>query len=69
MGMKLRMPEYIEGSEAWTRFRGAMKKALSVPHSEIQRRIEEQRKLSEANPNRRGPKRKIKPSVSPEPSA
>jgi hypothetical protein len=54
----------IEGPEAWTRFREAMKKALAVPHTEIQHRIAEQRKLSEVNPNRRGPKRKVKPSAS-----
>jgi hypothetical protein len=29
----------VEGSEAWARFQGAMKKVLAVPHAEIQRRI------------------------------
>jgi hypothetical protein len=51
-------PEYVEGPEAWRRFEGAMKRVLAVPHSEIQRRIEAERKRSAANPNRRGPKPK-----------
>jgi hypothetical protein len=56
-------PEYIEGAEAFTRFRGAMRKVLSVPHAEIQRRIEAARKASATNPVKRGPKRKINPSA------
>jgi len=51
-------PEYVEGREAWTRFDGAMKTVLSVPHAEIQRRIEKARAEAERNPNKRGPKRK-----------
>jgi hypothetical protein len=47
-----------EGTEAWTRFETAMKKVLSVPHSEIKLKIEEHRKESALNPNRRGPKPK-----------
>ena len=53
-------PEYVEGKEAWTRFEGAMKKVLAVPHSEIQRRVEEHRREAAKNPNRRGPKPKHK---------
>lgn len=34
----------IEGPQAFQRFESAMKKVLAVPHSEIQRRIEEHRK-------------------------
>jgi hypothetical protein len=56
--------EMIEGPQAWTRFQGAMKKILSVPHSEIKQRIEEQRAEAAKKPNRRGPKRKVKPSAS-----
>jgi hypothetical protein len=56
-------PEYIEGTEAAERFHSAMRKVLAVPHSEIVRRIEVERKQSAANPHRRGPKPKVKPSV------
>jgi hypothetical protein len=55
-----REPEYVEGEEAWTRFEGAMKKVLAVPHSEIQRRVEEHRREAAKNPNKRGPKPKHK---------
>ena len=37
---------------------------MKVPHSEIMRREAEYKKQSLANPNRRGPKRKVKPSAS-----
>lgn len=53
-----REPEYVEGPEAQQRFEKAMRKVLSVPHSEIQRRIEAERKASAANPRKRGPKPK-----------
>jgi hypothetical protein len=55
--MKLQM-EMVEGPEAWKRFERTMKGVLAVPHSEIQRRIEEHRKEAASNPNRRGPKKK-----------
>jgi hypothetical protein len=51
-----REPEYVEGPEAWERFQSAMKGVLAVPHVEIQRRIEQDRKEAARNPNRRGPK-------------
>jgi len=57
-----RQMEMVEGPEAWKRFEGVMKNVLAVPHSEVQRRIEEHRKEAASNPNRRGPKRKAKPS-------
>ena len=55
----------IEGPEAWTRFQAGMKKVLAVPNSEIKRRIEEHKTEIAKNPNRRGPKPKVKPSASP----
>jgi hypothetical protein len=58
--MKSHKPEYVEGPEAWTRFQAAMKKVVSVPHAEIQRRIEEHREQAAKNPNKRGPKTKTK---------
>ena len=53
--------EMVEGPEAWKRFEETMKNVLAVPHSEIQKRIEERRRESANNPNRRGPKRAAKP--------
>jgi hypothetical protein len=53
-------PEYVEGPQAFTRFQNAMRKVLVVPHAELQRRIEVERKASAANPVKRGPKRKDK---------
>jgi hypothetical protein len=56
-----RQIEMVEGPEAWKRFEGVMKSVLAVPHSEIKKRIEEQREEAASNPNRRAPKRKVKP--------
>ena len=42
---------------------------LSVPRAEILRREAEYKKQAEANPNKRGPKRKVKPSASPDSAA
>jgi hypothetical protein len=52
--------EMIEGPEAFTRFRNAMKAILSVPHSAIQIEIERHRAEAAKNPNKRGPKPKRK---------
>ncbi len=49
-------PEYVEGTEAFTRFRGAMQKVLTVSADEITRRIEVERKTNAANPVKRGSK-------------
>ena len=54
----------MEGPEAALRFDTLVRKLLSVPHKEIIRREAEYKRQSEANPNRRGPKRKVKPSAS-----
>lgn len=57
--MKPHTTEMIEGPEAFKNFENVMRKALSVPHSVLQQRIEEHRAESAKNPNRRGPKTKI----------
>lgn len=57
-------PETIEGPEATARFDALVRHVLSVPHNEIMRREAEYKRQSELNPNRRGPKRKVKPSAS-----
>jgi hypothetical protein len=62
------MPECIEGPEALRRFDEGVKQILAVPHSTIARRERAYRKQVEANPHRRGPKRKVKPSASPCPA-
>ena len=58
--MKDHHPEPIEGPEAFTRFDTLVRKVLSVPHEEIMRREAEYKKQSLENPNRRGPKPKVK---------
>jgi hypothetical protein len=58
------LPECIEGPEAFQRFDEAMREILSVPHSLLAWRERAYRKKVDANPNRRGPKRKVKPSAS-----
>jgi hypothetical protein len=59
-----RKTEYVEGPEASALFDALVRKVLSVPHAEIMRREAEYQKQSQANPHRRGPKRKVKPSAS-----
>jgi len=51
----------IEGPEALKRFEDAMRTVVKVPRATIQKKLEEHRKAVDANPNRRGPKRKVKP--------
>ena len=65
--MKPKPADLIEGPEAIDRFKGAMKKIISVPHSEIVRREEEYKRQSNLNPRKRGPKPKRK-SASPDPA-
>ncbi len=55
---------YNEGPEAFTAFDNAMGLILSVPREEMLLREAEYKRQSEANPNRRGPKRKLKSSAS-----
>jgi hypothetical protein len=56
------LPEYIEGSEAFRRFDEGIKQILSVPHATLVRRERVYKKRSLANPHRRGPKPKRKPT-------
>ena len=52
------LPECHEGSDAFERFEATMSALLAVPKSLILRRQRAYRKKVDANPNRRGPKRK-----------
>lgn len=45
-------------SEEFDRFTALVDQVLSVPHSEIEKRQEEYQRQQEANPTRRGPKKK-----------
>jgi hypothetical protein len=44
-------------------FDGLVNQVLSVSHGEIKRREAEYRKRADANPRKRGPKRKLKPTA------
>ena len=63
------LPECIEGPEAFRQFDAGVRRILSVPRSIIERRERAYRKKVDTNPNRRGPKRKVNPSASPDPAA
>lgn len=56
------MRDMYEGKEAFDRFDGLMKQVITVPHAEIKRRVDEERKKAALNPKRRGPKPKRKPA-------
>lgn len=45
-------------SEEFTRFTAVVDTLLSVPKAELKRREEEYRQKADANPRKRGPKRK-----------
>jgi hypothetical protein len=55
---KPRTPEYIEGPEAFRRFDAMMAALIAVPKAVVEKREKVYRAQVEANPNRRGPKRK-----------
>ena len=55
--------ESVDGPETMVRLDAVVRKVLSVSHEEIMRREAEYRLQSIANPNRRGPKPKLKSSV------
>lgn len=54
----MKVPDMVEGPEAFRRFRDATKAILAVPHSEIKKRMEAHREEAAKNPKKRGPKRK-----------
>ncbi len=54
-----------EDPKAFSRFKRVMKAVVKVPHSVIQERVEEHRRQSAENPNRRGPKPNSKYDSSP----
>ena len=64
--VKQHTSEMHEGPAAFKRFDDAVKAIFSVTREEMARREEEYRKQAEANPQKRGPKRKTKPSASPD---
>ena len=49
-----------KGNPEFEKFTALVDKVLSVPRSEMERRLAEYKKQSAENPNRRGPKRKVK---------
>jgi hypothetical protein len=57
------LPDCHEGPEAFERFDAVMSSLLEVPKSLILRRQRAYRKKVDANPNRRGPKRKSEQAV------
>jgi hypothetical protein len=58
MDEEISLPDCHEGQEAYDRFDATMGALLMVPKSLIVRRQKAYRKKVDANPNRRGPKRK-----------
>ena len=65
--LELELPDCHEGPEAFERFDNTMSALLAVPKKLIVRRQKAYRKKVDANPNRRGPKRKS--DLTPEPPA
>ncbi len=57
------MKSMEEKAKPAKRFASLVERLLSVPREEMQRREAEYKRQSEANPHRRGPKRKVKPSA------
>jgi hypothetical protein len=53
----------MKHSAEYDAFTALVDRALSVSHEEIKRREAEYRRRADANPRKRGPKRKVKPSA------
>lgn len=62
------MPTKKPASSEYENFTRMVDNLLSVPKAEIQRREAEYRKKADANPRKRGPKRKVKPAASHDPA-
>jgi hypothetical protein len=56
----------MKHSAEYEAFTSAVEHLMSIPKTEILRRETEYKKQADLNPRKRGPKRKVKPSVSPE---
>jgi hypothetical protein len=59
----------MDSSKEFSAFSSLVGRVIVVPKSEILHREEEYEKQAKLNPKRRGPKRKIKPSASPDSAA
>jgi hypothetical protein len=59
----------VRHSNEFNAFDKLVGKVLTVSREEMQRREAEYKKQSDANPRKRGPKRKVKTSASPDPAA
>lgn len=55
---EIELPDCHEGPEAFDRFDATMSALLTVPKSLVVKRQKAHRKAVDANPKRRGPKRK-----------
>jgi hypothetical protein len=53
----------MKPSTEYSAFTNLVDRVLSVSHEEMKRREAEYRKQADANPRKRGPKRKVKPSA------
>lgn len=49
-------------STPWDAFNSAMQQLLTVQKTELLRREAEYKKIADANPRKRGPKKKVKPN-------
>ena len=64
--MKENNSQYMEGPEAFSKFDQEVRSLLSVPRSVLREREKKYKVIAESNPRKRGPKRKINPSASPD---